>query len=239
VTTNDLAAPDSSAPSPRVARPLGLTFLAVVLAWFALQMPQVVLASHSNESWGVLLAARTIGVALGISAPAACVGLWKVLPWGFYAFVSWAVVLVVGGLLGSMASDPGASTGQRMAGLAVAATVLTPLAFYVKRRTDQVQASQYVKRTPYQAGRLEVIIGVMLLVPSVYVLRWLTTSPDARYLMIIGALLALGALLAAVVGVTLIVGGLWTAYELPGRRRAHVVPLVAGIGVAGYLLNQV
>jgi hypothetical protein len=126
-----------------------------------------------------------------------------------------------------------------MAGLAIAAAVLTPLAFYVKRRTDQVQASQYVKRTPYQAGRLEVIIGVMLLVPSVYVLRWLTTSRDARYLMIIGVLLALGALLAAVVGVTLIVGGLWTAYELPGRRRAHVVPLVAGIGVAGYLLNQV
>lgn len=238
MSLNDLAASSSvSAPQPGVQRPLGLTLLSIALAWLALQLVRGALSFERGYPLGEAFGLRVMVLASGVSAAVACVGLWKVRRWGYQAFLAWAGVTVAGGLYSS-ATDASASSSDRLIGLGLAAAVLVPLALYVRRRTAQVQASQYVKRTPYQAGKLEVIIGVMLLIPSVYFLRWLVTSPDAGYLMIFGAMLGLGALLASVVGVTLMIGGLWTAYELPGRRWAHVVPLVAGIGVAGYLLSQ-
>jgi hypothetical protein len=238
LTSGDVAASSSaSAPTGRVHRPLGLTFLAVVLAWAALQAPSMVFEPSYSDPPLKMLLIRTTALINGVTAAVACVGLWKVRPWGYHAFIAWAAIAVIGALLIS-ATDIGTSSSDRLQGLAVAAAVFVPLALYVKRRTDQVQASQYVKRTPYQAGRLQVVFGFVLVVPSVFFLHWLVTSPDAGYLMILGAMLGLGALLASIVGVTLIIGGLWTAYELPGRRWAHVIPLVAGIAIAGYLINQ-
>jgi hypothetical protein len=177
--------------------------------------------SYSDPPLKMLLI-RTTALINGVTAAVACVGLWKVRPWGYHAFIAWAAIAVIGALLIS-ATDIGTSSSDRLQGLAVAAAVFVP---------------QYVKRTPYQAGRLQVVFGFVLVVPSVFFLHWLVTSPDAGYLMILGAMLGLGALLASIVGVTLIIGGLWTAYELPGRRWAHVIPLVAGIAIAGYLINQ-
>ena len=68
-------------------RPISLTIISLLLAWLAL-------AGFANAAAG-LMGNRIIPAAYGLTALIAAVALWKKKPWGFTAFITWSVVVIL------------------------------------------------------------------------------------------------------------------------------------------------
>ena len=72
-------------------RPIGITISALVLGWLAIAgAGNAVLRISSDISLGVL---ATI---YAIAAGTACVGLWRMRPFGVLAFRAWCIVVALG-----------------------------------------------------------------------------------------------------------------------------------------------
>lgn len=81
-------------------------------------------------------------------------------------------------------------------------------------------------------GSLEVLLGLTILLPAGRFLIWANTSSDARYLMIIGAFMAVAAFGLVILGTVFVFGGVWTLWPLPDPPVGRALGFVAGIPVA-------
>lgn len=70
-------------------RPVGFTILALALSWVAIGG---VANAIFRPMWELL---RFIEMAYAITAIVAAIGLWKMRPWAFKAFLAWSGVVVV------------------------------------------------------------------------------------------------------------------------------------------------
>ena len=78
-----------------MTRPLGLTLLALVLAWLSLGGFVVVLwASTIDVRWSFRGPALILGATYGVSALVAAVALWRVRPWAHVPLKVWALATV-------------------------------------------------------------------------------------------------------------------------------------------------
>ena len=81
-------------------------------------------------------------------------------------------------------------------------------------------------------GYLETGIGLVLLFIGGWFLVWINTSSEAGYLMIIGALMMLGAFLLVILGTLFLFGGVWTLWPLPDPAVGRALGFIVGIPLA-------
>jgi len=118
-----------------VKRPLGVTLLAVALAWVALGGLGLGLVSPVFAEVGVpWVLYRVAGLTYGTSALVAAVGLWKLTPWAHRAFQVWMASVLIAGSLPLLTGRAAAQAwGMLPVGWALLLAVLLPLAAYVRK----------------------------------------------------------------------------------------------------------
>ena len=82
--------------------------------------------------------------------------------------------------------------------------------------------------TSRDKGYIQIFASILLIVPSVLCMHWIATDPQASNLMILAALIFIGAAAVALVGASLLLGGIWTVLDWPGRWVARLAPLLLG-----------
>jgi hypothetical protein len=107
-----------------------------------------------------------------------------------------------------------------------------PIVWVVRRFSPLAPPRPIFARKPPSpaSGRRQIIAGIVITIPALLCLQWLKTDPNAGYLMILGLFIGLGALGVLVIAASLILGGLWTMFGLPGQLLVRLSPflLVAG-----------
>ena len=103
-----------------------------------------------------------------------------------------------------------------------------PLIVWAVRRFSPLAPSRPVfARTAGspESGRRQIISGIAIAVPALLCVYWVTT-PGAGFLMILALFVGLGAVGVLAIATSLILGGIWTRYGLPGRLFARLSPLL-------------
>jgi hypothetical protein len=118
-----------------VKRPLGITLVALMLAWLSVGALVLAMTAETLAPTGDRWRLVQVGALLySVAAAVAAFGLWKLRRWGYVAFVGWvATVLAIG--LWWPASFPRFTLPQWAAWLwiAVVAAIMLPLGRYVRR----------------------------------------------------------------------------------------------------------
>jgi len=97
----------------------------------------------------------------------------------------------------------------------------------------------FVRQTPSPvSGRRQIIAGIVITIPALLCLHWLTTDPSAGYLMILGFFIGLGAVGVLVIATSLILSGIWTMFGLPGRLLVQVSPYLLVAGGTWFIFNR-
>ncbi|HET8701708.1 MAG TPA: hypothetical protein VFL97_08600 [Nitrococcus sp.] len=116
-------------------RPVGMTLLAVALAWLA--MGGVLFSVVSPIlAWAELpwMLYEIAGLAYAASATVAAVGVWKLEPWAYRAFQVWLAIALAAGSL-PLLTFPTAARSRWMlpVGWALLLVALWPFARYIRR----------------------------------------------------------------------------------------------------------
>lgn len=116
-------------------RPLGMSILAVALAWIALGGVGLSLASPVFATVGVpWMLYRIAGLTYGAAALVAAVGVWKLTPWAHRAFQVWVTTALIAGSLPLLTGRAAAQSWWMLPlGWALLLAVLLPLAGYVRK----------------------------------------------------------------------------------------------------------
>ena len=103
------------------------------------------------------------------------------------------------------------------------------------QQTAVTETSEAARKVPIAAnttsrdkGYIQIFASILLIVPSVLCMHWIATDPQASNLMILAALIFIGAVAVALVGTSLLLGGIWTVLNWPGRWVARLAPLLLG-----------
>ena len=115
--------------------------------------------------------------------------------------------------------------------------VAPPIVWAVRRFSPLAPPRPFLVRTAPspESGRRQIIIGIVLAAPALLCLHWLGTDPSAGYLMILGLFIGLGTVGVLAIAASLVLGGLWTMFGLPGRLLARLSPLLLAAGGAWFL----
>lgn len=97
----------------------------------------------------------------------------------------------------------------------------------------------FVRQAPSPvSGRRQIIAGIVITIPALLCLHWLTTDPSAGYLMILGFFVGLGAVGVLVIATSLVLGGIWTMFGLPGRLLVQLSPYLFVAGGTWFIFNR-
>jgi len=118
-----------------VKRSIGITILALVLAWLGLGGFALGLMSPALAKLGLpWMLYRFAGFIYGASALLAAIGMWRVAPWSYRAFQLWIVAALAGGSLPALTMQATAPSRWVLPlGWLVLLALLLPLARYVRR----------------------------------------------------------------------------------------------------------
>ena len=102
-----------------------------------------------------------------------------------------------------------------------------PVVWAVRRFSPLAPSRPIFARTAGspESGRRQIISGIAIAIPALLCLYWLTT-PGAGFLMILALFVGLGAVGVLAIATSLILGGIWTKFGLPGRLLARLSPLL-------------
>jgi uncharacterized membrane protein (DUF2068 family) len=118
-----------------VKRPLGITFVALLLAGLAIGAFVLTMTAETLVSAGARWRLVQVGALIyGLTAAVAAVGLWKLRRWGHTAFVGWVAAVLAIGLWWPAAFHQ--LTPPPWLGwvwVAVVAAIMLPLSRYVRR----------------------------------------------------------------------------------------------------------
>jgi hypothetical protein len=112
-----------------------MTVLALALVWVAIGGVGLSLVSPTFAGVGVpWMLYAIVGLAYGISALLAAVGIWKLAPWAYRAFQIWGASALLAGSLPLLTSrDSVQSWWMLPLGWALLLAVFLPLAVYVRK----------------------------------------------------------------------------------------------------------
>jgi hypothetical protein len=80
----------------------------------------------------------------------------------------------------------------------------------------------------------KIAIGVALIPLSAMMVGWLQTSPEAGYLMVLGALMWVFGYVVIVASLSLVISGIWGMMSWPRRQLAQLVPVLLALAVFFY-----
>lgn len=115
-----------------------------------------------------------------------------------------------------------------------------PIVWAVRRFSPlEPRRPVFVRQAPSpMSGWRQIIAGIVITILALLCLHWLTTNPNAGYLMILGFFIGLGAVGVLVVATSLILGGIWTMFGLPGRLWAQLSPYLLVAGGTWFIFNR-
>ncbi len=116
-------------------RPLGITLLALLLGWLA--VGGLMLGAVSPTlAWAGLpwMVYEIAGLAYAGAATVAAVGLWKLAPWAYHAFLVWVGIAAIAGSLPLLTFPPDEPSRWMLpVGWGLMLALLLPLAGYIRR----------------------------------------------------------------------------------------------------------
>jgi hypothetical protein len=115
---------------------------------------------------------------------------------------------------------------------------LGPPIVWAVRRFSPLAPSRPVLSRPQvsrESGRKQIISGLILATAALLYLRLLVTSPATGYTIITAAVFGLVAVLILGIAASLILGGIWTRFGLPGRSLVRLSPLLLAVTGAWYM----
>ncbi|HKN66635.1 MAG TPA: hypothetical protein VJW73_10180 [Gemmatimonadaceae bacterium] len=86
-----------------------------------------------------------------------------------------------------------------------------------------------------EGGQRQITTGLVLAIAAGLYLALFITHPGTDYSLLLGLLLALGAVLVLGIGTSLILGGIWTRRGWPGRALVRLSPLLLALSGAWYV----
>ncbi|HKN67357.1 MAG TPA: hypothetical protein VJW73_13835 [Gemmatimonadaceae bacterium] len=114
-----------------------------------------------------------------------------------------------------------------------------PVVWAVRRFSPLAPSRPIFARTAGspESGRRQIMSGIAIAVPALLCLYWLTT-PGAGFLMILALFVGLGAIGVLAIATSLILGGIWTRFGLPGLLVVRLSPLLLAAAGAWSLFGR-
>jgi hypothetical protein len=115
---------------------------------------------------------------------------------------------------------------------------LGPPIVWAVRRFSPLAPSRPVfssRRALPESGRTQIISGLILATAALLYLRLLVADPPAGYTIITAAVFGLVAIVILGIAASLILGGIWTRFGLPGRTLVRLSPLLIALAGAWFM----